>query len=157
MRQGVKVATGHPPENRDEIVLASRVDAVPADAEAWAAIEVARFEMLPNIVTAPRLFWGSIDYVSVQAVYTDTELAMRVQWDDRTESKGTNVNHVYEDRDTKVYRATDHPDQFAVQFPVKNDPTVRPFFMMGDAKRSTNLWWWRIPEVEPGGEPRSLS
>lgn len=135
----------HPPkqEERDEIVLASRVESVPEDAEGWAVAQVARFKTLPNIITPPRLFWQSIDFLSVQAVYTDTELAMRIQWDDRTESKGTNVGHVYEDRDTTVYGATDHPDQFVVQFPVKNHPTVRPFFLMGDGKRATNLWWWR--------------
>lgn len=135
----------HPPkkEARDEIVLANRVDAIPDEAEGWADAPVARFKMVPNMITPPRLFWTSVEFISVQALYSSDEIALRIQWDDRTESAGSNGDQVYEDRDTKVYRDTDHPDQFAVQFPVKNDPSVRPYFMMGDGKRGVNLWWWR--------------
>jgi DMSO reductase family type II enzyme heme b subunit len=135
----------HPPKkkSRDEIILASRVDEIPVDEEGWAEVAAARFKLLPNMITPPRLFWSSVEFLSVQALYTSDEIAMRIQWDDRTESAGTNTDHTYEDRDTKVYRDTDHPDQFAVQFPVKNDPSVRPYFMMGDGKRAVNLWWWQ--------------
>ena len=135
----------HPPKkkSRDEIVLANRVDAIPVDEDGWNETPAARFKLLPNMITPPRLFWSSVEFVTVQALYTNDEIALRIQWDDRSESTGTNADHAYKDRDTKVYRATDHPDQFVVQFPVKNDPSVRPYFMMGDGKRAVNLWWWQ--------------
>ena len=132
-------------ETRDEIVLAIRVDALPesADDEAWDGAPTARFKTLPNIITPPRLFWSSVEYVMVQALYSETEIALRIHWNDRNASEGTDGDTVYKDWDTTIYKDTAHPDQFAVQFPVRNDPAVRPFFLMGDGKRSVNLWWWR--------------
>jgi DMSO reductase family type II enzyme heme b subunit len=143
------VATFHPPkqETRDEVVRAKRVDALPeADTEeAWAATgaAAARFPLLANVVEPPRNFWTSVEYVSAQAVYTETHIALRVQWDDRSESKGANIDHEYADRDINIYNTTDHPDQLAVQFAARNeDPMVRPYFLLGDSKRATNNWWW---------------
>ena len=141
------IETFHPPkqENRAEIVIAAQVDAVPetADDPAWDAAPPARFKTIPNIIEPPRLFWPTIEYVTVQALYSPEEIALRVQWDDRSKSTGTNLDaSTYEDRDTTIYTGTDHPDQFAVQFAAKNDPTVRPYFFMGDGKRAVNLWWW---------------
>ena len=137
----------HPPkkETRDEVVRAIKVDAFPEENtdDTWADAPQARFTTLANVIEPPRLFWTSVEFVSVQAMYTDTEVTLRVQWDDRTNSKGANIEHEYEDRDTGIYTKTDHPDQFAVQFAAKNDdPKVRPYFMLGDSKRAANLWWW---------------
>ena len=137
-----------PPDKdfRDETVVALPVDAVPTDSteEAWAEAPVARFATLPNIIEPPRLFWNSVEFLSVQAMYSATELALRIQWDDRTNSKGQNVDHSYPDRTTDILKGTDHPDQLAIQFPSKvKDPTFRPYFMFGDGKRSVNLWWWQ--------------
>ena len=129
---------------RDEVVAAVRVEALPGepDAEAWSAAPQARFQMVPNIVTAPRLFWTTVEYVNVQALYSRGEVALRITWDDRSESKGK-VERRYPDRDTDIYQTTDHPDQIAVQMPVKVDPSKRPYFIFGDTKRPVNLWWWR--------------
>ena len=134
-----------PKEQRDEKITAAWVESLPttADDEGWDAAPVARFQTISNIVEPPRLFWPSVEYVMVQALYSDDELALRIEWDDRTNSTGTNVGHAYEMGDTKVYNDTDHPDQFAVQFPAKNEEKVRPYFMLGDKKRPVSLWWWQ--------------
>jgi DMSO reductase family type II enzyme heme b subunit len=135
-------------EKRDDKVVAVRVDAVPtaADDKAWEKAPVARFKTAPNIIEPPRLFWPSVAFVNVQAVYSSDELALRIQWDDRSESKGTDTTKKYNDRDHTIYvQGTGHPDQFDVQFPVKTDKTdtERPYFLMGDRKRPVNLWSWR--------------
>jgi DMSO reductase family type II enzyme heme b subunit len=133
-------------KQRDETVVAVRVDALPADGgeAAWQGVRSARFRTLANVIEPPRLFWPAVEFVTVQAVYTDTALALRVQWDDRTRSRGANVDAKYVDRDTKVYLGTDHPDQLAIQFPAgPPDSKERPYFLLGDGKRGVNLWWWR--------------
>jgi len=137
-----------PPDKatRDETIVAVLVEALPEGNtdDAWAATPAARFGTLPNIIEPPRLFWNSVEFLTVQAAYTDSELSLRIQWHDRTNSVGKNVSHSYPDRTTDILKGTDHPDQLAVQFPSKlTDPTVRPYFMFGDGKRSVNLWWWQ--------------
>jgi len=137
-------------ESRDDTVMAVRVSAMPdsgADS-AWDAVPAARFQTHSNVIEAPRLFWSSVEFVTAQAVFTDDEIAMRIQWDDRSPATGTDDETVYEDRNGQILRGTAHPDQFAVQFPAKNDPKARPYVLMGDKKRPVNLWWWR----SDGGE-----
>jgi mono/diheme cytochrome c family protein len=143
-------------ETRDENIVAAQVDTLPttAEDEAWNQAEAARFRLLPNIIEAPRLFWSSVEFATIQALYTSDEIAMKVEWDDRTPPNGTNTTAGYVDptddgfagadlKATNIYKATDHPDQFAIQFPAKiKDAASRPYFLMGDKKRATNLWWW---------------
>jgi len=143
-------------ETRDENIVAAQVDALPAtaDAAAWAQATPARFRLLPNIIEAPRLFWSSVEFVTVQALYTSDEIGLRVQWDDRTQPNGANSEGGYLDptddsfegavlKANAIYKATDHPDQFAIQLPAKiKSASARPYFLMGDKKRATNLWWW---------------
>ncbi|HIA03375.1 MAG TPA: c-type cytochrome, partial [Myxococcales bacterium] len=130
---------------RDETIRAIMVNKIPTDgsSEGWNAAPVARFKTMSNVVEPPRLFWSSVEYVNVQAVYSKHEVALRIQWDDRSNSKGTDLDTEYKDLDTTIYAGTKHPDQFAVQFPARNqNPSVRPYFMMGDSKRAVNMWRW---------------
>ncbi len=129
----------------DDTVTAHWVETLPASATdtAWRAAPVARFRAVPNVIEAPRLFWAAVDRVEVQALYSDTTLAMRICWDDRTHSRGTDAEHEYPDGDTTVYEGTDHPDQLAVEFPAKLEPAARPYFLLGDHRRPVTAWWWR--------------
>lgn len=136
---------------RRDVIVAPRLEAVPESAAdpAWDEIPATRFETLANIVEAPRLYWPAVTYVRVRAAYDEDEVALLVEWNDRSESRGTNVETAYQDRDGTIYHGTDHPDQLAIQFPSKtDDPRVRPYFLFGDRKRSVNLWWWRADEDE---------
>ncbi len=137
-------------ERPDETVVASRVEKTPetSDAEVWDTTAAARFKTFSNIIEPPRLFFQSVEYVNVQALYDDENVTLRVQWDDRSESKGTDDKGDYADWDTKVYLGTDHPDQMVLQFPSKENAKKRPYFMMGWAKDSVNLWWWRADDAE---------
>ncbi len=116
------------------------------DDKAWASAPVARVRTFSNVIEPPRLYWASVEFLEVQALYTTDELALRVQWDDRTHSTGKNIESEYEDGDGTVYRGTDHPDQLAVQFPSRTDANKRPYILFGDKKRAVNLWWWRGDE-----------
>lgn len=140
----------------DDTIIAINVDQIPSagDDAAWKAIDDARdedleaiFTMFPNVVEPPRLYWPSVTKVHAQAVYTQTEIALRVSWNDRSESKENDVTTVYEDRDGAIHHGTHHPDQLAVQFPARRaDWQKRPYFLFGDNKRGVNLWWWRADE-----------
>ena len=137
----------HPPykEFGDDRVVAAQVELIPesGDAEGWAGVPAARFKLIPNIIESPRNFWTTVEYVSVQAVYDTESVAIRMQWDDRMRSEGTDADGSYADRDTEVHWDTNHPDQALLQFAVKKDEVVRPYFLFGDKKRATHLWWWR--------------
>ncbi|MDP6946001.1 MAG: c-type cytochrome [Myxococcota bacterium] len=149
-------------ETRDENIVAAEVDTLPttAEDEAWNQATPARFQLLPNIIEAPRLFWSSVEFVTVTALYTSEEIALKIEWDDRTKPNGANGEAGYVDptddgfedaalKATAIYKETDHPDQFAVQFPAKlKDAASRPYFLMGDKKRATNLWWWSSAQPE---------
>jgi DMSO reductase family type II enzyme heme b subunit len=136
-----------PQEKRDDKVVAVPVAKLPEtdDDKAWAEAPVSRFATFSNVIEAPRLYWRSVELVMVQALYSDREIAIRVQWDDRGNSKGSNVSAKYADRDDKIYSGTDHPDQMAVQFPagLLKDLNVRPYILFGDKQQLANLWWFR--------------
>jgi DMSO reductase family type II enzyme heme b subunit len=130
----------------DEAIVAVRVADLPskADDKAWRDAPTARFATLAQIIEPPRLYFQSVEYINAQAVYSDQGIAMRITWDDRSNSKGKDLKTKYRDRDTTVYRDTKHPDQFAVQFAAKADKDgARPYFLLGDSKRAVNTWWWR--------------
>ena len=118
------------------------------DDKAWESAPVARVRTFSNVIEPPRLYWASVEFLEVQALYTAEALALRVQWDDRTHSTGKNTNHEYEDGDGTVYHGTDHPDQLAIQFPSRKDAKKRPYILFGDKKRAVNLWWWRGDEAD---------
>ncbi|HEY3233629.1 MAG TPA: c-type cytochrome [Polyangiaceae bacterium] len=129
-------------------IVARRVTKLPAtdDDAAWKAATPVRLRTLPNVIEPPRLFWQSVEFLTVQALYTNNAIALRVQWDDRTESKGSNLDKVYEDRDGSIYKGTDHPDQLAIQLPARFQEKVRPYILFGDRKREAALWWWRADQ-----------
>ncbi len=133
------------PEASSELVLAVRVVKVATGASdrVWAVAPPSRFKTLANTIEAPRRYWTAVEYVTVQAMYDADELALRIQWDDRDQSEGSNVESTYSDRDGKVRRDTDHPDQLAIQFPARHSDQARPYFLFGDRKKGVTLWWWR--------------
>jgi DMSO reductase family type II enzyme heme b subunit len=136
-----------PKADPDEMITATKIDgAIPGndDQEFWQKQPASRFKTFPNVIEPPRLFWPSVEFVDAQAAYNQNELVLRVAWNDRSQSKGTNVAAVYKDGDGTIHRATDHPDQFVVQLPALGATGgPRPYFLLGDGKRPTNLWWWR--------------
>ena len=142
----IKSLSEEPKVFKDERILAVKADNLPSsgDDAAWSDAPMARFSLLSQIVEPPRLFFPSVEYVNAQAIYNTQGIALKVTWDDRSNSTGSSMTDDYADRDGKVYRDPDHPDQFALQFPAKKDKDgARPYFLLGDKKRAVNTWWWR--------------
>ena len=103
------------------------------DDPAWKKVAANYYPLAAQVVEEPRLFTPMIVGVDIQALHNGKEIVFRVVWDDRTESKpgGSGSTETF-------------VDALALQFPAKPlEGSERPYFLMGDGKRPTDLWYWR--------------
>lgn len=112
----------------------------------WDKAESTAFALVPNIIKEPRLFWSLNDTVVARVLFNDSDIAIRIDVDDRTYS-------VPGDKLEQQYRLADMeptPDALAIQFPQTIPETSeKPWFRHGDKKHPVNMWYWRAPSVEP--------
>jgi DMSO reductase family type II enzyme heme b subunit len=123
------------------VISAVRLDGeLPAkpDDPAWEKAEYRSFYMVPQIIADERHFTPSLDSVSVKALYNDTELALLLEWDDRTKSLPGDEKSM-EIADGEVFA-----DAVAVQWPAAIPrESEKPYFGMGDAALPVNIWHWQ--------------
>ncbi len=116
--------------------IAGELPTSPDDA-AWETAPPSTFFMVPQIVGKQRFFKTANDTVSVRAIYNDKNIALHLEWDDRTKSIPG---------DEKAKSIADEElgeDAIAVQFPVTIPKGMeKPYFLMGDAAKPVNLWRW---------------
>jgi DMSO reductase family type II enzyme heme b subunit len=126
------------PENT--VIQAARVDGTlpssPGDA-AWNTAPPSTFFMVPQIIGKERFFTPANDTVSMRALYDDKNIAIHLEWDDRTKSiPGDPVGKAIADEKFGE-------DAIAVQFPTTiPEGMEKPYFLMGDASKPVNLWRW---------------
>ncbi len=136
------------PENI--VVKADRVEgAVPSapDDPRWAESEPTTFFVLPQIIAKERFFTPANDTVTVRAFYGDSEVALLLEWDDRTKS-------IPGDTDAAALAEGElGQDVIAVQLPITVPAGMeKPYFVMGDAESPVNVWRWRSGTTdEPAG------
>ena len=84
--------------------------------------------------------------MTVRALFDDTDIAIRVDVDDRTYSvPGDELEERYRIEDVEPTR-----DAVAIQLPTTNPTTSeKPWFRHGDSKHAVNMWHWTAPGVEP--------
>ena len=103
----------------------------------WAASEPSTFFLVPQLVGKERFFTPSNDTITVRALYDENELALLLEWDDRTKSTPG---------DAKAETISDPgiaEDAVAVQLPTSiPEGTEKPYFGMGDAANPVNIWHW---------------
>lgn len=99
----------------------------------WQTVPTNYYPLVGQVVEDPRLFHPLVTGMEVQALHNGKDIAFRITWDDRTESKagGSGKTQTYIDAAALQFPAT----------PLKE--TERPYFLMGDAKHPTDLWYWR--------------
>jgi DMSO reductase family type II enzyme heme b subunit len=103
------------------------------DAPVWKKAPINYYPLVGQVIEEPRLFTPMIVGVEIQALHNGKEIAFRVVWDDRTDSKPEGSGS------TETFT-----DAMALQFPAKPlEGSERPYFLMGDSKRPTDLWYWR--------------
>ncbi len=133
----------------DTVVRAVRSsDNVPIDPDdpAWDIAPAITFAMVPNIIKEPRLYFSLNDRVTVRALFDETDIAIRLDVDDRTYSvPGDELELRYRIDDIEPTR-----DAVAVQLPaIIPSTSEKPWFRHGDGKHAVNMWHWMAPSIEP--------
>jgi len=120
--------------NYGTLVIAKPVSGeIPLDPDDafWSKVPRANFPLAGQVVIDPRNFNPSIDMIGVRMVYSETEIAFQLTWDDPTFSKP--------DPEGKSFS-----DQAALQFPARlSEGTERPYVLMGDSASPVYLLRWR--------------
>jgi len=108
---------------------AIRVRAVSTDPAAafWAQAPAMAVTMLPQNLVVPTSATSSVTSLQVRAVHDGSNLAIRLEWKDKTLSD--------------VLRPDAFGDQVAVELPVV--PAENPSPMMGNPQGRVNIWQWR--------------
>jgi DMSO reductase family type II enzyme heme b subunit len=116
--------------------LEGEVPATPEDAR-WKQADPATFFLVPQLIAKERFFTPSNDTVTVRALYGDKDIALLLEWDDRTKSTPG------DERAEKISDPGIAEDRIAVQLPVEIPKGMeKPYFVMGDAARAVTLWQW---------------
>lgn len=109
----------------------------------WQATQPTSFLLVPQIIAKQRFFTPSNDTITVRALYSDSELAILLEWDDRT--KSIPGNELAE----KISDADISEDAVAIQLPTElPDSIEKPYFGMGDANHPVNIWHWHSGTTE---------
>jgi DMSO reductase family type II enzyme heme b subunit len=104
------------------------------DDAVWKTVPVNYYPLVGQVIEGRRLFTPMVVGIEVQALHNGKEIAFRLVWDDRTESKPGEV-----DRGEETYA-----DAVALQFPSHHAAGMeKPYFLMGDGSHPTDLWYWR--------------
>lgn len=98
------------------------------NAGVWDAVPLHISKMILQDLVEPRLMEPSTPEVNVKAMTDGTEIAIRLEWTDGTQSDMPGPRHFI--------------DGCAVQFPAKIDPNV-PAPQMGEVGKSVEISFWR--------------
>ena len=122
------------------VVKADKVEGdLPADPNdaAWEATTPSTFFLVPQIVYKDRFFRPANDTITARALYSDTELAILLEWDDRTKSIPGNPDAI------KIADEEMGEDRVTIQLPVTiPEGMKKPYFVKGDTANPVNLWQW---------------
>lgn len=127
------------------------------DDSAWIAVDAYWFPLVGQVIKKSRWFAPAVSGVWVQAVHTGDSLALRVRWDDRSQSPDTawlphvaRVLDALAGDDSVAPAPEPWPDQLAVQFPLTiPEGMERPYFLMGSG--SAPVYQWRWSSAPKGG------
>ncbi|HEX9417660.1 MAG TPA: c-type cytochrome [Methylomirabilota bacterium] len=146
-----------PPEVRDVVHAPQIPGTVPVspDDSAWARVARYWFPLVGQVIHKSRWFAPAVSGVWVQAMHDGKTIALRVSWDDRTDSPDTTwlkfEQRILEtvagdDSAPPPPRAEPWPDQLAVQFPRRlpegSGGMERPYFLMGATTDPVYQWRW---------------
>jgi len=99
-------------------------------AKFWEGQPPHHFPLAGQVIADPRNFNPSVDMVTVRAVYSESEIAFHVTWDDPTPSKP--------DPKAKTFA-----DQVALQFATRpGEGNERPYVLAGDGSNPVTLLRW---------------
>lgn len=120
-----------------------KVSAIPSSADdvLWEGVDYLDLPMGGQIIFEPRDFTPPVTNVRVRGVYTASEIAIMLEWDDKKPNRGDDGLP---------------PDAACLQFPSKISAGFeKPYFFMGDKKLPVNIWQWKASDnlgVELNGQ-----
>jgi mono/diheme cytochrome c family protein len=123
---------------------------VSPDDTAWARLDRYWFPLVGQVIRKPRWFAPAVSGMWVQVVHNGAELALRVSWDDRSQSPDSawlpferRLLETVASDDSTSPKAELWPDQLAVQFPRRiPEGMERPYFLMGTRTDAVYQWRW---------------
>lgn len=123
------------------VIRASRIEGeLPTDTgdAKWNDAEPATFYLVPQLIAKERFFTPSNDTITVRALYGARDVALLLEWDDRTRSIPG------DEQAGKIADGEMSEDAVAVQLPVEIPKGMeKPYFVMGDPGHPVMLWQWR--------------
>ncbi len=154
------------PVRRDVIRAARMLEGLPTgpDDAAWGDIEASYVPMVGQITVAPRWFAPTVDGLFVQAAHDDQQLAIKITWNDPTQSPDPDWAPFFDGVKQFVVAADSAhveeqgPDRLHVQFPLRQpDGTELPFFLGGDvASPVYTIQWTSSPDAVRTGTSTGL-
>jgi DMSO reductase family type II enzyme heme b subunit len=122
------------------------------DDPAWAAAPPTTYFLVPQIIGKERHFTPSDDTITVRALYSDGEIALLLEWDDRTKSIPGDA------KAESIAEGELFQDAVSVQLPLTvPEGMEKPYFAMGDAVNPVNLWLWRGGTTEAPGSVKLVN
>jgi len=162
------LSPGEPPAVRDVIhapLVTGQLLRSPRDS-AWGRVDAYWFPLVGQVIKKSRWFAPAVTGVRVQAVHTRDSIALRVSWDDRSQSPDSawlaHIGRVFaalagDDSASAPPQPALWPDQLAVQFPLKiPEGMERPYFLMGTATAPVYQWRWSSQGGAVAGLARGL-
>jgi DMSO reductase family type II enzyme heme b subunit len=123
------------------VIKSLRVEgSVPAevDDEIWEQAIPSSFFLVPQIIAKDRHFTPSNDTITVRSVFSADEIAILLEWDDRTESLPGD-----EDAQKIADPEVLYQDMVSIQLPITvPEGMEKPYFVKGDTENPVNLWQW---------------
>ncbi|MFQ5624664.1 MAG: ethylbenzene dehydrogenase-related protein, partial [Paracoccaceae bacterium] len=133
----------------------------------WETAEPMDIRLAGQVIAPPRWQNPSVEMVTVQAVFNDTDIAFRLTWDDPFKdvvhdaaqefdtaelSKVGGFNSYVEAIDMIPRELETFRDSVALQFPVKPPKgTQKPHFYRGSSSDQVHLWVWKA-DLDAAGE-----
>ncbi len=135
------------------VVKAERIEGEPPaspDDPRWAESLPTTFFLLPQLIAKERHFTPINDTITLRALYGEGQIAILLEWDDRTKSiPGDPAAE-------KLAEDEVDEDMVAVQLPTEIlEGMEKPYFGMGDALHPVNLWRWQSGTAD-GSESAKL-
>ncbi len=110
-----------------------KVNTLPSstDDPVWQNAEYLDLPMAGQVIFDPRDFTSLITNARLRGVYTESELAVMIEWNNKQPSRGDDGLP---------------PDAVRIQFPTASTEGGRPYFLLGDKRLSVNLWQWKASD-----------
>lgn len=116
------------------VLRTERLQSIPSstDDALWDSLDYIDIPLAGQLMFATRHFTATLTNVRVRGLYTDSEIAIMLEWDDKVPNKGNDGLP---------------PDAVRLQFPVRIISSAeKPYFYMGDKENPVKLWYWNASD-----------